>query len=386
MDEKLMLMLPGPTPVPEKALLSIAKPTIGHRSKPFSALLEEVTDSLRWLHQTQSDVYTLTASGTGAMEAGIINVLSPGDRVLVGVNGKFGQRWAQIAETFGMQCERIESDWGVPYSVERFREPLESDSEKTIKAVILTHSETSSGVLNDVQGIAALAKAHGEALVIVDGVTSVGAVSVPMDEWGLDIVASGSQKAYMLPPGLGFVAVSQRAWQATERSTLPKFYWSFKQARSSLHKGTTPFTPAVNLIYGLQTTLQMMRQEGLPQIFQRHARLAAATQAGVKALGLKLLPNPESAASPTVTAVCAPPDIDADTIRSLMMKQFDIALAAGQDHLKGKIFRIGHMGFISDRDILMTLSALESVLYTAGYTDFTAGAGIKAASDVMASA
>ena len=385
MDEKLMLMLPGPTPVPEKALLSIAKPTIGHRSKPFSVLLEEVTENLRWLHQTQSDVYTLTASGTGAMEAGIINVLSPGDRVLVGVNGKFGQRWAQIAETFGMQCERIESDWGVPYSVEIFQEKLESDTEKTIKAVILTHSETSSGVLNDVQGIAALAKAHGEALVIVDGVTSVGAVSVPMDEWGLDIVASGSQKAYMLPPGLGFVAVSQRAWAATERSTLPKFYWSFKQARSSLHKGTTPFTPSVNLIYGLQTTLQMMRQEGLTELWQRHARLAAATRSGVKALGLQLLPNPESAASPTVTAVCAPPDIDADQIRSLMLKQFDIALAAGQDHLKGKIFRIGHMGFVSDRDILMTLSALESVLHTAGYTDFTAGAGIKAASDIMAS-
>ncbi len=383
MKDKLMLMLPGPTPVPEKALLAMAQGTIPHRGKDFSKILEEVTAGLRWLHQTQSDVYVLTASGTGAMEAGIVNVLSPGDRVLCGVNGKFGKRWADMADAFGLQCQRIESDWGIPYSVEAFKAALEADQDKTIKAVILTHSETSSGVANDVQAIAKLAKHHGEALVIVDGVTSVGAMPVPMDEWGLDVVASGSQKAYMLPPGLGFVAVSAKALEAVERSTLPKYYWSFKQAHKDLAKFSTPFTPAVNMIYALQTTLQMMQAEGLDQIFARHERLAAATRAGVKALGLKLLPNPESAASKTVTAIMAPSGVDPDALRSLLVKQFDLALASGQDHLKGKIFRIGHMGFVCDRDILMTLSALESGLNTMGYTDFTPGAGVSAASKTL---
>ncbi|NJK62752.1 MAG: alanine--glyoxylate aminotransferase family protein [Synechococcaceae cyanobacterium SM2_3_1] len=384
MKDKLMLMLPGPTPVPESAVLAMAQAPMGHRSKDFTAILNEVSEALRWLHQTTSDVYVLTASGTGAMEAGIVNVLSPGDRVLCGVNGKFGDRWAKMSKAFGLECERIESDWGVPYPVEVFRDRLAADTEKTIKAVILTHSETSCTVVNDIQTIAQLAREHGEALVIVDGVTSVGAMPVPMDEWGLDVVASGSQKAYMLPPGLGFVAVSPRALAAAERSTMPKFYWDFKMAHKELALGNTPFTPAVNLIYGLRTTLQMMQQEGLTAIFERHARLGAATRAGVKALGLKLLVNPETAASDTVTGVYAPAEMDADTIRSLMSKQFDISLAAGQDHLKGKIFRIGHMGFVSGRDILMTLAVLESVLQTLGYSDFTPGASTKAASDILA--
>jgi aspartate aminotransferase-like enzyme len=384
MKDKLILMIPGPTPVPESALLAMARGPIEHRSKEFTAILEEVTDGLRWLHQTTSDVFVFSASGTGAMEAGILNTLSPGDRVLVGVNGKFGERWAEMSEQFGLQCERVETPWGIPYPVEIFQEKLAADREKTIKAVILTHSETSSGVANDVQAIAAAAREHGEALVLVDGVTSVGAMPVLMDEWGLDVVASGSQKGYMIPPGLGFVAVSQRAMAASQRSTFPKYYWSFKLAQKALHQGTTPFTPAVNLFYALQVTLRMMRAEGLEAIYRRHAKLAQATRAGVKALGLKLLVDPESAASPSVTAVLAPEGINADTIRSTLKKHFDIALAAGQDHLKGKIFRIGHLGFVSDRDVLMTLAALESALHTVGYSDFTPGAGTRAAEEVLA--
>jgi aspartate aminotransferase-like enzyme len=384
MKDKLILMIPGPTPVPESALLAMVRGPIEHRSKEFTAILEEVTDGLRWLHQTTSDVFVFSASGTGAMEAGILNTLSPGDRVLVGVNGKFGERWAEMSEQFGLQCERVETPWGIPYPVEIFQEKLAADREKTIKAVILTHSETSSGVANDVQAIAAAAREHGEALVLVDGVTSVGAMPVLMDEWGLDVVASGSQKGYMIPPGLGFVAVSQRAMAASQRSTFPKYYWSFKLAQKALHQGTTPFTPAVNLFYALRTTLQMMRAEGLEAIYRRHARLSQATRAGVKALGLKLLVDPESAASPAVTAVLAPEGINADTLRSILKKQFDLATAAGQDHLKGKIFRIGHLGFVSDRDVLMTLAALESALHTVGYSDFTPGAGTRAAEEVLA--
>lgn len=384
MKDKLMLMLPGPTPVPERALLALARAPMGHRSKDFTAILEEVSADLQWLHQTRSDVFIFSASGTGAMEAGLVNVLSPGDRVLCGVNGKFGERWADMADTFGYRCERIESAWGTPYSVDAFRAKLEADTDKTIKAVILTHSETSTGVANDVEAIAQAVKAHGEALTIVDGVTSVGAMPVKMDEWGLDLVASGSQKGYMIPPGLGFVGVSERAMERAKTATTPKFYWSFELAKKNLDKGTTPFTPAVNMIYALQASLHLMKEEGLEGIFSRHALLSAATIAGVKALGLKLLVQPESAASPAVTAVWAPDGIDADKIRGILSKQFDIVTAAGQDHLKGKIFRIGHLGFISSRDVLMTMATLESALNTVGYTDFSPGSAVKAASDVLA--
>ncbi|NJL97411.1 MAG: alanine--glyoxylate aminotransferase family protein [Synechococcaceae cyanobacterium SM2_3_2] len=386
MKDKLMLMLPGPTPVPESALLALARAPMGHRSKDFTAILEEVSENLRWLHQTHSDVLIFSASGTGAMEAGLVNVLSPGDRVLCGVNGKFGERWADMADTFGLQCERVETEWGVPYDVDTFRSKLEADTEKTIKAVILTHSETSTGVANDIESIAKSVKAHGEALTIVDGVTSIGAMPVKMDEWGLDIVASGSQKGYMIPPGLGFTAVSERAMHVAKQAKLPKFYWSFDLAKKNLAKGTTPFTPAVNMIYALQVSLAMMKAEGLEAIFSRHAQLSAATIAGVKALGLKLLVQPESAASPAVTAVWSPEGIDADKVRGVLSKQFDIVTAAGQDHLKGKIFRIGHLGFISPRDVLMTMATLESALNTVGYTDFTAGSAVKAAADVLANA
>ncbi len=384
MKDKLMLMLPGPTPVPERALLALARAPIGHRSKDFTAILEEVSADLQWLHQTRSDVFIFSASGTGAMEAGLVNVLSPGDRVLCGVNGKFGERWADMADTFGYPCERVESEWGTPYDVDAFRAKLEADTDKSIKAVILTHSETSTGVANDVAAIAQAVKAHGEALTIVDGVTSVGAMPVKMDEWGLDIVASGSQKGYMIPPGLGFVGVSERAMQRAKTATTPKFYWSFELAKKNLAKGTTPFTPAVNMIYALQASLHLMKEEGLEGIFNRHALLSAATMAGIKALGLKLLVQPESAASPAVTAVWAPDGIDADKIRGILSKQFDIVTAAGQDHLKGKIFRIGHLGFISSRDVLMTMATLESALNTVGYTDFSPGSAVKAAADILA--
>lgn len=383
MDDKLLLMIPGPTPVPEEIRLSIAKPPISHRSQVFSDLFSEVTEGLRWLHQTQADVYILTASGTGAMEAGIVNVLSPGDRVLCGVNGKFGQRWADMADAFGLHCERIESPWGVPYATEDFQAKLESDPEKTIKAIILTHCETSTGVLNDIQPIARLAQVHGEALVIVDGVTSVGAIPVLMDEWGLDIVVSGSQKAYMLPPGLGFVAVSQRALGACERSKLPKYYWSFLLAARDLSKGFTPFTPSINLIYGLQSALQKMQKEGLESLFHRHRVLAAALQSGIKALGLSLVATPESAASPSVTAVYYPEGIDGDHLRHFLIKEFNIAIADGQDAWKNKIFRIGHMGFVQKRDIITTLAALESSLSALGYQSIMRGCSIEAALQEM---
>lgn len=375
-----MLMIPGPTPVPEKALTAMGRHPIGHRSGEFSDLVEEVLADLKWLHQTQNDVLVVTASGTGAMEAGIINVLSSGDRVLVGSNGKFGDRWAKVAKAYHLDVQTITADWGQPLDPEAFRQALEADTNKEIKAVILTHSETSSGVLNDLETINRHVKAHGEALIIVDAVTSLGACSVPVDEWGLDVVASGSQKGYMIPPGLGFVSMSDRAWNAYDSSNLPRFYFDLGPYRKNAAKNTTPFTPPVNLFFALQASLRMMRAEGLDSIFARHDRLKRAAREAVKAMGLPLL-GPDDCASPAVTAV-APTTVDPEQIRSVMKKRFDIALAGGQDHLKGKIFRIGHLGFVSDRDLLCAIGSLEATLESlkAGHET---GAGITAAAKIL---
>ncbi|WP_250124539.1 alanine--glyoxylate aminotransferase family protein [Chroococcidiopsis sp. CCMEE 29] len=382
MDDKLMLMIPGPTPVPEAALLALAKHPIGHRTSEFSNLLAEVTQNLKWLHQTESDVLMLTTSGTGAVEAGIINFLSPGDRVLIGCNGKFGDRWAEVAQAYSLQVEKITAEWGQPLDPQLFQEKLEADTEKQIKAVIITHSETSTGVLNDLETINRYVKQHGEALMIVDAVTSLGAVNLPMDTWGLDVVASGSQKGYMIPPGLGFVAVSPKAWEAYKTAKLPRYYLDLGKYRKATAKNTTPFTPPVNLIVALHATLRMMQAEGLESIFTRHQRLMNATRAAIKGLNLPLL-TADSCASHAITAV-APSSVEAEQIRAIMKKQFDIALAGGQDHLKGKIFRIGHLGFVSERDILSAIASLEVALRELGYEGFTPGSGVAAAARVFA--
>jgi aspartate aminotransferase-like enzyme len=381
MDDKLMLMIPGPTPVPEQVLLAMAKHPIGHRSGDFSKIMAEVTEGLKWLHQTQNDLLILAASGTGAMEAGIINFLSPGDRVLVGCNGKFGDRWAQICDAYGLNTERITAEWGKPLDPEAFRAKLEADTDKQIKAVIVTHSETSTGVLNDLETINRHVKAHEKALIIVDAVTSIGAANVPIDEWGLDVVASGSQKGYMIPPGLGFVAVGAKAWEAYSTAKLPRFYLDLGKYRKDAAKNTTPFTPPINLFFAMQAALRLMQAEGLEAIFARHLRLMNATRAAVEAMGLPLFAA-DQAASPAITAV-APVGIDAEQVRSILRKQFDIALAGGQDHLKGKIFRIGHLGFVSDRDILTAIGAIEAALQELGYDGCTPGSGIAAAAKVL---
>jgi aspartate aminotransferase-like enzyme len=381
MDNKLMLMIPGPTPVPEKVLLAMAQHPIGHRSGDFGKIMAEVTQGLKWLFQTQGDVLILAASGTGAVEAGIVNFLSPGDRVLVGNNGKFGERWAKVSEVYGMNVEQITAEWGKPLDPEAFRARLEADTQKEIKAVIVTHSETSTGVLNDLETINRYVKAHG-ALIIVDSVTSLGATNVPIDEWGLDVVASGSQKGFMLPPGLGFVAVGPKAWEAYAVAKCPRFYLDLGKYRKDAAKNSTPFTPPVNMFFGLQVALKMMQEEGLENIFARHWRHTHATRAAMKAMNLPLF-APDGASSPAITSV-APVGVDAEQIRSIMKKRYDIALAGGQDHLKGKIFRMGHLGFVCDRDILSAVAALEGTLQELGYEGGTPGAGVAAAAKVLA--
>ena len=381
MQDKLTLMIPGPTPVPETVLKAMGRHPIGHRSGEFQTIVRRTTEQLKWLHQTSSDVLVITGSGTAAMEAGIINTLSRGDKVLCGDNGKFGERWVKVARAYGLEVDVVTAEWGHPLDTEAFRTALEADTEKQIKAVILTHSETSTGVINDLETIARHVKAHGTALTIADCVTSLGACNVPMDEWGLDVVASGSQKGYMLPPGLSFVAMSDRAWAAYATSDLPKFYLDLGPYRKTAAKDSNPFTPAVNLYFGLEAALDMMQKEGLEAIFARHARHRAAAQAGMEAIGLPLFAA-QGHGSPAITAV-APEGLDAELLRKTVKEKFDILLAGGQDHLKGKVFRIGHLGYVCDRDVLTAVSAIEATLQSLGLHKGTMGSGVAATSAAL---
>jgi aspartate aminotransferase-like enzyme len=382
MQDKLTLMIPGPTPVPESVLLAMSRHPIGHRSADFQKIVKHTSEQLRWLHQTSGDVLALCGSGTAAMEAGIVNVLSRGDRVLCGDNGKFGERWVKLAKAFGLDVRVIGAEWGQPLDPEAFRAALEADTAREIRAVILTHSETSTGVINDLETIAGHVRAHGTALTIADCVTSLGACDVPMDAWGLDVVGSGSQKGYMMPPGLAFVAMSERAWSAQARSDLPKFYLDLGKYRKAAAQDSTPFTPPVNLYFALEAALTMMQEEGLKAILARHDRHRRATQAAMKAMGLPLYAA-EGHGSPSITAV-APEGLDAEELRKKVKQRFDILLAGGQDYLKGKIFRIGHLGFVCDRDVLTAVAAIEATLQEMGEARASTGSGVAAAAAELA--
>ena len=349
-------MIPGPTPVPERVLQALGSHPIGHRSKEFQDLVSSTTQKLKWLHQTENDVFTITGSGTAAMEAGIINTLSKGDKVICGENGKFGQRWVKVAQEFGLEVIEINAKWGEPLNPELIKKLLENDHRKEIKAVILTHSETSTGVINDLETISKHIRNHEKAISIIDCVTSIGACNVPIDKWELDIVASGSQKGYMIPPGLSFISVSKKAWEAYEESNLPKFYLDLKYYKKSLNSNSNPYTPAVNLVFALEESLKMMQEEGLENIFQRHEKHKLAISNAIQALNLKLFANNKSL-SPSITAIELT-QMDAEAFRKIIKDKYDILLAGGQDHLKGKIFRVGHLGYINNRDIMVAISAI----------------------------
>ena len=354
-------MIPGPTPVPERVLEALGRHPIGHRSKDFQSIVKSTTENLQWLHQTKNEVLTITGSGTAAMEAGIINTLSKGDKVICGENGKFGQRWVKVAEEFGLEVIQINAEWGKPLEPEKFKNILENDLNKEIKAVILTHSETSTGVINDLETISQYIRNHKKALSIIDCVTSIGAYNVPTDEWELDVVASGSQKGYMIPPGLSFISMSKKAWKANELSNLPKFYLDLKSYKKSLLNNSNPFTPSVNLMFALDEALKMMKEEGLENIFQKHERHKRAISEAAKKLNLKLFAN-EKSLSPSITAI-ETQNFDAESFRKSIQVKYGIQLAGGQDHLKGKIFRVGHLGYINDLDIISVITAIGLTLH-----------------------
>ncbi len=381
MQDKTFLMIPGPTPVPESVLLAMAKHPIGHRSAEFSEILKKVYKDLKWLFQTKNNVFIYAASGTGAMEAAISNLVNQGDKVLSLIIGNFGARWAKIAQSRGAVVEKLEVELGQVITPENLKAKLAQDTMKEIKIVTLTHSETSTGAKNDIKTLCEIIKKHG-AISVVDGVTSVGAMEVKMDEWEIDVLVSGSQKGFMIPPGLAFLAASERAWAMHEKCLYPSFYFDWKAHKNATADDTTPWTPPVNLVVALHEALKIMKNEGLENIYARHKKLALGLRYAVRALGLELFVKDDKNASYAITSIYPPKGISVPDIRKTFKNDYDIVVANGQNQLKDKIFRMGTLGFVSERDLITAVGSLEAVLLKLGHK-FDLGAGLKAALEYL---
>ncbi len=358
------LRLPGPIPVPNEILEAMAKPMINHRGPAYKEMLARITDRLKQVFQTTGDVYILTASGTGAMEATITNTLSPSDKVLCASIGGFGHRFAEIARIFGADVVMLNSAPGTSIKLDKLHSVLESDP--AISAVLVTHNETSTGVTNDLEKIADIVKKEFNKLLLVDGISSVGSLPLQTDAWGCDVVATASQKGWMLPPGLAFISFSEKAWEANATSTMPKFYFDLSEYRSYFAKGQPPWTPAISQMFALDLALEEMMTQGLDNIYQQHAEIGKFTRDGLRTLGLTILPE-ESIASNSVTAVCVPDGIDVKNLLMQLDENHGVILAAGQDSLAEKIFRIGHMGRTTKGEIENVLNSLTSVLTNLGF-------------------
>lgn len=373
---KQYLLSPGPTPIPNEVALAMSETMIHHRTPQFNKVFEEARQGLKKLFGTKGDVLILASSGTGAMEAAVANLFSPGDKVLVVNGGKFGERWLNIASAFGLNPIEIKVEWGKVVKINDVERQLGLHPD--IQSVMIQASETSTTVLHPVKDIAKLTE-NGP-LLLVDGVTAVGVLPVPLDEWGIDALVTGSQKALMLPPGLGFIALSDRAWQRTKKAKLPRFYFDLNLERKNQAKGSGAFTPAVSLIFGLRASLAMMAREGFDRVYARHARLARATRAAATAMGLKLL-APESP-SPAATGIFLPPGLDADKVLDYLRDQMGVVLAEGQDQLKGKVIRIAHVGYMGAFDVITAIAALEMALRKFG-AEIPFGRGVAAAQEVL---
>jgi len=374
---KNYLLTPGPTPLPPQVCEAMARPIIHHRTPQFQAILKEAIEGMKYVFQTKGDVFILTSSGTGAMEAAVINLLSPGDTAITIQGGKFGERWTEICKSYGIIPEIIDVEWG------KAIEPAEIDNRlkinPKIKAVFTTLCETSTGVVNDIAAIGKVIKDTNAALV-VDAISGLGAIDLQTDAWSCDVVVSGSQKGLMLPPGLGFISVSPKAWKLIDNSKCPKYYFDLKAAKKAWESTDTPFTPAITLIIALCEPLKMIKQDALENVFLRHKKMADATRAAAKALGLELFAP--TAASDVVTAVKVPAGIDGEKLVKTMRDTYGVTIAGGQAELKGKVFRIAHMGFIEESDIIVGVACLEKVLHQMGYK-FNLGSGVKATEEVF---
>jgi aspartate aminotransferase-like enzyme len=376
--EKKYLFSPGPTMLPPEVLLKMAEPVMHHREPEFERILAEIREGLKYLFQTKNEVLTFTSSGTGAMEGAVSNILSKGDKALVVRGGKFGERWGEICKAYGIEFIPIDVEWGKAVDPKQIQKALASNP--SVRGVYTQASETSTGAKHPIREIAEIVKENEETVLVVDAITGIGVFDLPMDAWGIDVLISGSQKALMLPPGLSFVALSDKAWKSVERSNLPKFYFDFRKELKSVQKNQNAFTPAISLFVGLKESLRLIRKEGLEAVFRRHEKLAEATRAAAKALGLELY-APDSPSN-AVTAVKVPEGIQGGKLKNLFFEKFGITVAGGQDQAKGKIIRIAHLGYYERLDMVMVISALEMLLKEMGYR-FELGAGVKAVEEVL---
>lgn len=378
MQDKQYLMVPGPTPVPPAVYAAMSRPVMGHRSGEFAQLHQRVVEKIKKVFQTENEIYVMTNSGTGAMEAAIANTVSPGDKVLALVTGNFGERFAKIARAY--KAEVVEVTFGYGNDVDLGIAEQKLREHPDVKVVLATQNETSTGVTNNIAGIGALVS-KTPALLLVDGVSGVGAIEIKVDEWGVDMLCTASQKAFMLPPGLAIISVSKKAWEIAGKNESPRFYFSLPAFKKAYDKWNTAYTPAVSLFYGLEASLDMMLAEGLDNVYKRHALLARATRAAVRALGLKLLAE-DRCASNALTAVWGPDVITTDDLRKNIKNKYGVSFAGGQGAVKGKIFRIAHMGYCDQMDVIIAVSALEMALARAGYP-VQLGAGVRAAQEMF---
>ena len=378
MQKKYLLFAPGPSPIPPNVLLAMAEPIIHHRAPAYIKVLEEVREGLKYLFQTKNEVLIFASSGTGAMEGAVTNTLCPGDKVLVVQGGMFGERWANICKAYGVHAKIIHVEWGKAVDPELIKKALEV--EPSLRAVLIQASETSTGVMHPVREIAEIVKKHDNTILIVDAITGLGVFDLPTDTWGLDVLVGGSQKAMMLPPGLAFAALTDKAWGFVEKATLPRFYFDFKRELKNIKENQSAWTPAVTLVVGLREVLRMIKEEGLENVFARTERIARATREAMKALGLALF-APDSPSN-AVTAIVAPPGVDGQKVVKVLREKHNITIAGGQDQAKGKIFRIAHFGYMDTYDIVTAVAAVEMTLKELGY-DVKLGSGVKAALEVL---
>ncbi|MEZ8217721.1 aspartate aminotransferase [Candidatus Fervidibacteria bacterium JGI MDM2 SSWTFF-3-K9] len=364
-DEKELLLVPGPTPIPPQVQRAMLKPVINHRCPAYEELFARLQEKLRRLFAVTGEVFVFPSSGTGALEAIVVNFLSPGDPVLVVSIGWFGDRFGEIAERFGADVTWLKLDWGTAATPEIVAETMDK-APKPFKAVLLTHNETSTAVVNPVRKIAKVVKERG-ALLLVDSVSGLAAMPLPMDEWQIDAAATASQKALMVPPGIGLVAVREAAWEAVEQAKMPRYYWDFRLARKFQSHNQNPYTPPVTLLYGLDAALDLIFAEGMDAVFERHRRVRDVLRSGIREMGLELFVPNDEIASCSLTAVKVPEGIHGgDLIRQLRNK-YRIEVAGGQEHLRGKIIRISHMGYVHESDMLLTLTALRNALKDLGW-------------------
>jgi len=355
----MQLRIPGPTPCPDEVLVAIGRQMINHRGKEFGALQNRITPKLQQCFQTKNDLLILTTSGSGGLESAVVNMLSPGDKVLGISIGIFGDRFAECAKVYGAEVIPLKYVWGQAVNPDDVKKALRDNPD--VKAVLVTHNETSTGTTNPLQEIARVVKEAGK-LILVDAVSSMSSIDVPVDAWNLDVVISGSQKGWMVPPGLAFASVSSEAWKAHEKAKMPRFYFDYTRAKKFIPDGQTPWTPAVSIYFGLDVALDMMLKEGLPAIFTRHQRVAEKARKWVKSKGLQLLAADEKFASNTVTAVKAPADMEVSKFTGTLRDEYKVVIAGGQGGMKGKVFRIGHLGFVTEKDMDEVLAAMDKAL------------------------